>query len=106
LNEHQRLPRRVALAVARAWMGLSPRRASRAVEPDNSEAVIADRVRVSASFAWRVIDCPTLRLAANDISAAAPVAICPNARAPNVKFIVVQCAAMARADSVAASIFS
>ena len=51
LHEPQRLPRRLALEVARAWMGLRPRLASRAVESENSEAVIADRETVCASFA-------------------------------------------------------
>ena len=37
-------------------MGSRPRLASRAAESENPKAVIADRERVSANFAWRAIE--------------------------------------------------
>jgi hypothetical protein len=73
VNERQRFLKRRAFAVARAWIGASPRPASLAAEPEYSEAIAADRDSIAASFAWRVIDSPTLRLAPSAMNAPAPV---------------------------------
>ena len=50
-RDGQRRARRFALAVARACSGFNPRPASRIVECDNSDAVIAERETVSARLA-------------------------------------------------------
>jgi hypothetical protein len=50
-----RLPNRLALAVARECIGMSPRWASRAAAPESCAVVAADCVMVRTSFACRAM---------------------------------------------------
>jgi len=52
---HYRLPNRLALAVARECIGMSPRWASRAAAPESCAVVAADCVMVRTSFACRAM---------------------------------------------------
>ena len=91
----QRVPSRLAFAVALAWMGFSPRCATLVASFETSAMLTADCPSARASEACRAINWLGVRLLANDINAAELRRIWRKASAAHGWLVLIMWAAIA-----------